>query len=62
MADFEPMSSSLNRLHPTTRKLVANLRPGWVGAWSADKKPATGVLAAKSGDVETTGSLPSQGR
>ncbi len=62
MADFEPMSRSLNRVHPTTRKLVANLRPGWAGAWSAEKKPATGVLAANGGDVETTGSLPGQRR
>jgi hypothetical protein len=30
MADFEPMSRSLSRVHPTTRKLVANLRPGWI--------------------------------
>ena len=36
LADFEPVSGDLKGLHPVTRKLVAGLRPGWIGAWAAD--------------------------
>jgi len=57
MADFSPIGRSLDGVHPSTRKLVANIRPGWIGAWSAEKKAPNGTLAAKSLDVDATGSV-----
>jgi hypothetical protein len=53
MADFAPMEAA----HPSGRKLVAHLRPGWNGAWSTEKKARSGTLAAKSLDVDATGSV-----
>jgi hypothetical protein len=56
MADFVPAARSLDGAHPSTRRLIANIRPGWNGAW-AEKKTASGALAAKSLDVDATGAV-----
>ena len=57
LADFEPVSPASKAIPPSTRKLIANLRPGWNGAWSAEKTRAGGRLAAKTTDVDAVGSV-----
>jgi hypothetical protein len=57
LADFEPLSRVGKAVHPSTRKLVAHLRPGWIGAWSAEKVTTDGRLAAKTLDVDATASV-----
>jgi hypothetical protein len=53
--DFEPVSSNNKAVPQGTRKLLANLHPGWNGAWSAEKPSDTARLATT--DVLTTGSV-----
>jgi hypothetical protein len=53
--DFVPLSDT-KAVPPATRKLVANLRPGWNGAWAAEAAKSDGRLAATS-DVASTGSI-----
>jgi hypothetical protein len=54
MADFEPVSRAGSAIPPSTRKLVANLRPSSNDAWSA---ASSGKVVVNTKDVETTGSL-----
>jgi hypothetical protein len=57
LADFAPLSRAATPLPPSTRKLVANLRPGQNDAWRADKGLLGSKLTANIKDVETTSSL-----
>jgi hypothetical protein len=56
MSDFEPIASAAKAVPQATRKLVATLRPGWNGAWSAERTPV-----AKIRDVKTTASITRTG-
>jgi hypothetical protein len=56
LADFEPISHNAKTVPPTTRKLLAHLRPGWNGAWAAETPAGGGRIAAAS-DVDSTGSI-----
>jgi hypothetical protein len=60
VADFEPVSRAGMAVPPTTRKLVASLRPGWNDAWSAEKASSGDRLALKARVLETTGSVTSE--
>lgn len=55
LADFEPVPGDLKAMPPATRKLVAGLRPGWIGAWAAEGKVSSGQLVARDADI--TGSI-----
>jgi hypothetical protein len=48
LSDFEPLAQAGKAVPAATRKLVAQLRPGWNGAWSADVTEAGGKLALNS--------------
>jgi hypothetical protein len=53
--DFEPVSPNTKSVPQATRKLLAQVRPGWNGAWAADVPAAGERIAAR--DVDATGSL-----
>ncbi len=57
LSAFEPLSRSGEAVPATTRKLVAQLRPGSNSAWSADAAKASGKLAHSTKAAETTGGL-----
>jgi hypothetical protein len=54
--DFEPIASAAKAVPQATRKLVATLRPGWNGAWNAERRPV-----AKLRDIKTTASITRTG-
>jgi hypothetical protein len=56
LEDFEPVSPNAKSVPQATRKLLAQLRPGWNGAWAADAPAAAGRIAAAK-DVDSTGSI-----
>jgi hypothetical protein len=62
LADFEPVSQAGKAVSSSTRKLVAQLRPGANAAWSVDAVRSGGKLAVNSKDVATTGSTRRLGR
>ena len=54
LEDFEPVSPDTKALPQSTRKLLAQMRPGWHGAWAAED---AGGRVAAAADVTTTGSI-----
>ena len=56
MNDFEPIASAAKAVPQATRKLVASLRPGWNGAWNAERRPVEKVR-----DIKTTASITRTG-
>jgi hypothetical protein len=56
LEDFEPISPNAKSVPQATRKLLAQLRPGWNGSWAADAPAAGGRIAAAK-DVDSTGSI-----
>lgn len=62
LADFEQVTPASKAVPPATRKLVANLRPGWNGAWGAEKTNAGGRLAAKAAEVDSVGRVTARRR
>jgi hypothetical protein len=62
LADFEPLAQSGKAVPATTRKLVAQLRPGLNSAWSADAVKAGGKLAMNTKGTETGGKAKPRSR
>jgi hypothetical protein len=57
LTDFEPLARAGKAVPAATRKLAAQLRPGWNGVWSADTAGASGKLAlnTKGGEAAKVG-------
>lgn len=57
LTDFVPIRQVGKVVSRSTRKLIADLRPGENPAWSTDGFQSGGKLTANAGDVEATGSV-----
>ncbi|MBA1156021.1 hypothetical protein [Microvirga mediterraneensis] len=57
LTDFKPLAQAGKHLSRETRKLVAHLLPAENVAWNTDSVKSSGMLAANTNDVSTTGSV-----